>query len=125
MSSKTNVWGVGTVINCLMSLDGVPYQPDWLGDPIADMAITQDEAKTEYSDDLHRLTGQCLQPDPALRPTFRELIRDVETCIREGVGQPDLAEGMRRNGPGQGNQNNRLNLRNDGYAIGLAFNTLG
>ena len=124
LSSKTNVWGVGMVIHCLICQDVIPDQADWVGNPLADMPNTQTNEKVPYSDELHRLVRWCLQPEPINRPTFGQLVRDVEIAIREGAGQRDLAEGMRQLGAGAGNPFNRLNLPNDRYAIGLAYANL-
>ena len=124
MSSKTNVWGVGMVIHCLICLDNRPGQPDWVGNPLTSMPDTRGGQTVQYSEELHHLVEECLQPDPAGRPTFRQLITDVESWIREGADQPDLAEGMRRCNPGEGNQFNSLQLPNDRYALGLAYDVL-
>ncbi|KAK5137945.1 hypothetical protein LTR08_005741 [Meristemomyces frigidus] len=122
MSSKTNVWGVGMIIHCLLCLEPEPAQPDWVGDPMLFVLNTAFDAVDNYDPALYTLVQDCLNPDPVARPDFRTIIRRVEVCIDEnGL---NLAEDMRQLPSAQAPAVHRLRTAADVYAIGLAFATL-
>ncbi|KAK5137978.1 hypothetical protein LTR08_005775 [Meristemomyces frigidus] len=126
LSSKTNVWGVGMVIYCLVTLVTAPRQSDWLGNPALDVPSSLANQAAVYNAQLHFLIGQCLHHDPARRWTFRQIIRAINTNIQENA--LDLAQGMRAPSVRPytaARTGNLLNhLPNDLYALGLNSNQL-
>ena len=125
LTSKTNVWGVGMIIHCLVTLDRRPRQSDWLGNPALDVPDSKKNQATRSSDPLHFLLQRCLEYDPTMRWTFREIIQTTNTYIQEsGL---DLAQGMRVASVGpydQAREDNLPMLPHDVYALGLSQDDL-
>ena len=125
LTSKTNVWGVGMIIYCLITLTTHPEQSDWLGDPALDIPSSANDQVMAYSPRLHLTVQRCLEYDPTMRWTFRQIIASINTSIQEnGL---NLAQGMRVASARpyiQARADELLTLPNDVYALGMDRNQL-
>ena len=125
LTGKTNVWGVGMIIYCLITLITRPRQSDWLGDPALDIPNSQNNEAMAYSFRLHNVLRQCLDYNPATRWTFRQIIQNIDISIQENLF--NLAQGMRAASVRpytQARADNIPILPNDVYALGLSQNHL-
>ena len=97
LDDKTNVYGFGMILWCLLTQSLRPRQPLWLGVGTTDRTVMLDPPHAYpvavYGQALIDLVNSCLHCDPAQRPSSRELLDNV---LREVDEQADnRARGMR------------------------------
>lgn len=111
LGAKTNVYGVGVVLYCMVMNETRPKQPLWFtpGDGDDTLHITNPDpfdpahVVNNYSTELTDLINDCLEFRPNDRPTFTEMWRYIQREIDDAPGQPDCALGM-HNGTATGRQ---------------------
>lgn len=92
LSEKTNVYGIGLILWCLILNATNPPEPIWVGDPDKDGMLDIDDPVGFWSDELKEMISLCLNYDPDNRPTFEELL----VYIDEATQAPfDRSLGMR------------------------------
>ena len=122
LTSKTNVFGVGIIIWCLVNRSNDPPEPVWLGNGNIDTSLRVPATfpAYTYSDQLRDLIHDCVQYDPANRPTFRGLLNDIRTHTSEDPGARNLASGMRSGRASVwARWANRVEYIEDRYRLGL------
>ena len=123
LDSKTNVYGVGMILWCMVTLDSQPEEPLWLGRGDMDRTLVPLPVAFPanlYSVELRQLIGECLSFFPANRPTFREILTRVDQATGGG-GPVDRSLGMRNStAPYQARLAQRLRDAPDPYRLGLA-----
>ena len=123
-SEKTNVYGVGLILWCLMHKELKPPQPLWLGDPTAIQHVPlEPPTGLSYSAELKELVNRCLRYEPQNRPSFDQIIRRIQHAVNDAglPGATDRSLGMRRGTTPAAIRIMRKPLgRPDPYRIGLA-----
>ncbi|XP_062567450.1 uncharacterized protein LOC134229699 [Saccostrea cucullata] len=86
-SEKSDVWSYGITVWEVFTMGGSPYDnvrskdlPKWLkqGNRLS---------KPEYSDDLHyEIMKKCWAMEPAARPSFSEINKQIESLFRQSSG---------------------------------------
>jgi serine/threonine protein kinase len=125
LSSKTNVWGIGIVMQSLLtSFYGTLTSGGEISDdadpPMAPSTVLRfgPLARQQYSKQLLDLIQECTAYEPMDRPGFPELL----ATIRQHVVAEDLTGGLRDatvGGPGFD-----LNLPRNTYAVGLTLQAI-
>ena len=99
LHSKTNVFGIGVILWCLVTLDTAPRQPVWLHRGEDDTTLGLNPATHpsvgRYSLPLRELIERCLSFRSNDRPSFREMLDIILRETQEGPGGPNRARGMR------------------------------
>ena len=97
LNSKTNVFGVGCILYCLVTLRDRPPVPAWLGNGNLDqtLAIPIGWPAGQYSWPLHRFIGDCLRFRQNNRPSFAALLQRINTHTGGNPGGVDRSLGMR------------------------------
>lgn len=133
LDHKTNVYGVGMVLYCMVMNRAAPDQPLWLSPGDGDGTLfvhnphPTDPAypANNYSTELTDLINRCLEFDPQNRPTFTVMYRYVRRQTGHGPGQPNLALGMRRGTATPVQQRAQATLHvQDKYRLGMALAAL-
>ena len=99
LNAKTNVYGVGMILWCLVTLQMNGEQPIWLGVGEDDETVRQlpnEYPADQYSDELRSLIEECLWFPPYARPTFQNMLNTIRQHTGPGAG--DLSLGMRNGG---------------------------
>lgn len=116
--AHTNVWGVGIIMYCLVTLEEYPVQLEYLD-------VEQPTLpRTRYSEDLIDLINGCLRFNPEFRQTFRGLRDSIARHTgAAGAGGNDRSEQMRSGTAGQHSlDRNRLYYaKADEYALGFRY----
>ena len=127
LNAKTNVWGIGQIIYCLVTLKWNPDQPNWLGDGFDEgsppVDATDGPFVMGYSNTLLNLIRNCLSFQPWNRPTFAGLHNSIFMATRVGAGAGPLSQGMHDASATLATMHNvRLRHGVDRYMVGLARN---
>ncbi|KAK3708754.1 hypothetical protein LTR37_011275 [Vermiconidia calcicola] len=93
LGEKTNVWGIGAILIRLMNRDPIPDGPSWKNGEPAEPALKA-SSDVIYSEQLREHAQNCVQYDPELRPSLRELKEIIMNLTTPG-GEQDLAKRMR------------------------------
>ncbi|EME46732.1 hypothetical protein DOTSEDRAFT_22768 [Dothistroma septosporum NZE10] len=134
LGEKTNVFGVGIVLYCLVTQQHTPRrQAWWLGDGSTDRTYKlslpgggPDPAQNfanQYSPELRRLIDECTKYDRGARADFARLRYLFNQAITNWMGgeDPGITKGMYWGTAFAGVQiAEQVLTRNDVYAIGLA-----
>ncbi|USW55552.1 Putative serine/threonine-protein kinase Atg1 [Septoria linicola] len=135
-SSKTNVWGIGIILYRLLSGRHGPVHPSsfpagyfqWALPSRREPPDFDESTRLFYSDDLLNLVLACLRYDDRDRPTLEYLIREVRRCTNPHSPEEDRAAGLKnRRENDEGYEVGRwgLNVRRDGWRVGLALGEVG
>ena len=94
LGEKTNVFGVGAVLYCMIMNVASRPEPGWTGNPDLDTSYDYPAAQqTSFSVQLRDMVTDCLRYDPARRPTFAEMLARIDQATDENGS--NLAVGMR------------------------------
>ncbi|SMR43755.1 unnamed protein product [Zymoseptoria tritici ST99CH_3D1] len=122
LSTKTNVWGVGMVMQSLLaSIKGTRLTSDAAkADPVESGKAPEfeDDVKRQYSPQLIGLIQKCTAYRPSKRPSFAEVLPEIRQLVSNG----NLANGLRE-APDNGT-NFVLNVPDNTYALGLALRNI-
>ena len=69
----------------LITLNDKPDQPRWLGDGDGNIDIRLDDNAKEYSRRLKSLAQKCTAFDPTDRPTFKDILEQIQRAVNEGL----------------------------------------
>jgi hypothetical protein len=89
MNAKTNVFGIGMILHCLLFPEPDPDEPDWYN---GDEAYDLSRSNIYYSDALNTMVRSCLRFSQANRPTFQQLRTIIDNAVD---GPDDRTKGMR------------------------------
>lgn len=123
LCEKSNVYGLGLILWCLMHTQNLPTQPLWLDDPKDVDHITIHGNGLFYSPDLRELVEQSLRYDPGDRSSLDALLLMIYDATTDDgrLGSRDESEGMRLGAAGPAVQMLAQPLfRADPYSLGLA-----
>lgn len=142
ITDKTNVFGLGMVLYCMVTLQNDPPTTEWLGDgrndttyQLWDLAANQPNMAqpnvAHYTPELLQLITECLHWDPADRLTFADVLDEiyqrVDTIDRAPGHPPADAHDRNLRVPGnlpfaglQQAQLRHMPAHNDVYRVGLA-----
>lgn len=99
LDSKTNVYGMGLILWCLIMREQNPPQPLWLGDGNNNTALVLPAAPGQrahhYSKALGDLVESCVRFRPMNRPSFQTILDIIWHSTDESPGAPNLALNMR------------------------------
>ena len=90
-SERTNVYGLGVILWCMVMNETDPKEPVWTVDPEDDDTLAVQDRAGWWSDALKDLIALCLQYYPNNRPTFAEILDYIEEAMS---GPVDLSDGM-------------------------------
>jgi serine/threonine protein kinase len=91
LSERTNVYGTGVILWCMVMNETDPKEPVWTVDPNDDDTLAVQDPGGVYSDKLKDLIRLCLRYYPKDRPTFTEMLDFIEEAM---AGPVDLSNGM-------------------------------
>lgn len=101
LDHKTNMYGVGMILWCLVSRNHRPEQPTWLGIAQDNQTLAFPDPRhfplDQYSDELLDLVQQCIAFDPVDRPNFSEVLRTVRNATAYASPGRDHSMGLRSN----------------------------
>ena len=125
LGDRTNVYGVGLILWCLVNRNFTPPQPLWLGQGEHDQTLALphlvNHPLSRYSPELKDLIGDCLRFRIDRRPSFHGLLRTINDNTSEGDNRPNRALGMRSGTadfPTRGIS--RIIVQEDNYKVGMA-----
>ena len=114
LSEKTNVFGIGLILWCMLMSRDAPPVPSWVGEPDVDPTYDIPDPHNIWSEPLKNLIHVCLQYDPEDRPDATGFLGYVMNFV---TGPRDIANGMRTREPGPGVVFPRM--PNEKYTIGF------
>jgi hypothetical protein len=127
LGEATNVYGVGLILWCMITNTTHPGEPPWLEDPAQD--TTLDIPATEighWSATLRGIITDCLLYDPALRPTFDQILERIAVATDETVTGTNLARYMRSGTATQAQRNLFMpQFLQDRYAYWMSADAVG
>lgn len=118
LSEKTNVYGVGLILWCLLHKTLKPKEPSWVGNPNNDRTLAINDPNNDWSYQLKDLITLCLQYHPNDRPTFDDILNWIDQAMS---GKRDLSDGMMAGDADDAAQaRNMPRLEADRYRNGMA-----
>ena len=122
VSSKADVFGVGTLLRCLLTHQQDQDQPLFLEDrDVQSLNLNGPGPWNHYSGELRSIMRKCLQFRPEDRPTFPELLDEIRWHVEEDWNEGfDLADHMRSGTAPQQTIDMEEVVMHDAYAIGLS-----
>nr|POF17019.1 l-type lectin-domain containing receptor kinase v.7 [Quercus suber] len=133
LGAHSNVYGIGLIMNCLMSLEPIPIpipiQRDFLGD-LNDMASqdppVREQMVFKYSEELVTLVEFCVAANPLGRVDFATMLRVIDNVTTQG-GEEKHLHGMKHpySLPPEIMQQYAISVDlKDEYAIGMTLDEL-
>ena len=132
LNEKTNVYGLGMILWCLVRLRQAAQQPFWLGVGENDTTLRPlpipapwNYPLINYSQPLKDLIDDCLAFSQAARPSFQVILNRIQAETDERPGMPDRALGMRS---GEAELETKIGehmeYSSDDYQLGMARHLL-
>lgn len=91
LSEKTNVYGIGVNLWCMVMGRTAPPEPVWTVDPNDDDTLAIRDLGGVWSDEIKDLIALCLRYYLRDRPTFAEMLDLIEEAM---AGPVELSRGM-------------------------------
>ena len=119
LGPKTNVFGLGVVLWCLVALR-YP-DPHWMGDGDDDESFSFPEKAKRYSSQLKSLIAKCVSFKPGDRPSFAEVLDLIKDVTKEQENNSGVAKGMKSgNATPEALGKNAVPFPDDTYRLGFA-----
>ena len=127
LGEKTNVYGIGLILWCMVMRRVDPPEAIWLGDPAQDNTLDLPAAVTAHYDPLlTTLIRDCLAYRQDQRPSFNQMLDRIRTATDEAAAAANRSQNMRSGNANHGQRlGNMPTFQNDRYQMGLAAGAVG